>query len=85
MPFTPTDHGNQVPFISQSKRRKNGWPQFFAAVAQVVMYGSHLPAMIDAREKPGSFTLNGSESDPQLKNGIAPARRTLSIATVSKA
>ncbi len=33
LPLTPSDQGNQRPFISQLKRRKKGWPQFLAAVA----------------------------------------------------
>ena len=37
LPLTPSDQGNQLPFISQLKRRKKGLPQFFAAVAKLRM------------------------------------------------
>ncbi len=33
LPLTPSAQGNQLPFISQLKRRKNGCPQARAAVA----------------------------------------------------
>ena len=33
LPLTPSLQGNQLPFISQSKRRKKGWPQSRASSA----------------------------------------------------
>jgi hypothetical protein len=37
LPLTPSDQGNQPPFISQLKRRKKGCPQAFAASANLRM------------------------------------------------
>src|SRR6476646_957005 len=72
LPLACSAQGNQVPFISQSKRRKKGWPHSFAFIAKVRMYESWLPSMMSASWKFGSLTLNGSDCEPQLRNGIAP-------------
>src|SRR6266436_2890637 len=71
LPLTPAHHGYQFPFISWASRRKKGWPQFLAAVAQLAIYGSYTPFMIFAKVNDcvvPKLLFCGC----QLSNGIAP-------------
>src|SRR6476620_11273142 len=78
LPLARSPHGNQLPFISQSKRRKNGWPQSRAFEAKFAMYESYLPLMTSESWKSGCVD-PPAPSDPQERNGIAPYWRRFSI------
>ena len=73
LPLTPSDQGNQKPFISQLKRRKKGWPHSLAFVGEFADVGV-VGAVDDPRQPEAGLdrTVAGLAVEFQLKNGIAP-------------
>src|SRR5205814_1029801 len=84
-PFLPSPaaHGYQAPFISCANRRRNGFCQFAADVAQLWMYESYLPERMASSEYAGSAGSEVVQSQgSQETMGVAPLAAMLSISQV---